>query len=273
MNIKDAAITFLGSGNMAEALVAGLIRTQTVKRENIMTTDIDSKRLELLKSKYSIKTTDDNIKAVERADIVILAVKPQVLEGLLEEAAPVLTDKKLIISIAAGVRTEKIEKFAGKKLRLIRVMPNLPALIQKGVSVLLKSSNAGKKDLSYAEKILSAVGETLEVEDESLLDAVTALSGSGPAYFFYFIEALIKAGETCGLSQDISRKLALATAMGAVAYLSETKEDPAQARVKVTSPGGTTEAALKSLGEKGFSEIVIEAVKSAEKRSRELSQG
>lgn len=272
MKFKEKTIAFLGAGNMAEALISGILKNQLVPTDKVIATDIVASRLKQIAEKYGIQGVSSSQEAVKRGSVLILAVKPQNLKELFQEIATLLTPEKLVISIAAGVRTEKLEKLAGKKLRLVRAMPNMAALVQSGVAGLFQGPNASQDDLDVALAILSAVGKAIQVEKEEALDAVTALSGSGPAYFFYFIEALKEAGLKLGLSEEIADTLVMGTAQGALKLLTETKETPAELRKKVTSPGGTTEAALKVLIEKKFSSLIEEAIQAANKRSQELSQ-
>jgi len=272
LSLKYKTITFLGAGNMAEALMIGILKAQLAPKENIVATDVQASRLAQVVQSLGIQPCDSNQEAVKRGSIIVLAVKPQNLKELMEEISSELTSEKCVISIAAGVRTEKLEALAKKKLRLIRVMPNMAALVQKGVAALFKGPNATDEDLEIAKSLLSAVGKVLEVTKEDQLDAVTALSGSGPAYFFYFVEALKEAGLHLGLSEKVVHTLVLGTAEGAVELLNRSTDSPAELRKKVTSPGGTTEAALKVLMEKKFVELLKNALQAAADRSKELSQ-
>lgn len=257
---------------MAEALIGGLLQTGLFKKEKILATDVQPQRLELMRHKFGINVSASNLEAVQKGNILLIAVKPQNLKDLLGEVGRAVDLKKLVISIAAGVRMGKIEQLAGRELRLIRVMPNMPALVRSGISVFVRGKNASAEDAQTAKQILEAVGEVLETEQEEILDAVTALSGSGPAYFFYFIEALTQAGVKLGLSSQMAARLAQATGAGALKLLQETKESPADLRRKVTSPGGTTEAALKVMEAKGLNDLIQQALQAATERSRQLSQ-
>ena len=236
----------------------------------IIAADVRPERLGDLAKTFGIRTMNDNVKAVADADIVLLAVKPQQMSAVLAPLESAATVRKLFISIAAGVTTARIEGELGGKVRVVRVMPNTPALVGAGAAALAKGAYATEDDLATAESILGAVGITVRVE-ERLIDAVTALSGSGPAYVFYVTEAMIKGGVAAGLDEALAKKLAIQTVYGAAKLLVESGEEPESLRRKVTSPGGTTEAALKVMSERKLVEIFAEAIKAAEQRSRELS--
>jgi pyrroline-5-carboxylate reductase len=270
MSLKNKTIAFLGAGNMGEALIRGLLTAKTVAPSQIIATDVRPDRLDSLAKTFSIRTAGDNVKAVADADIVMLAVKPQQMSAVLAPLKSAATVRKLYISIAAGVTTARIENELGGKVRVVRVMPNTPALVGAGAAALAKGAYATGDDLTMAELILGAVGTVVRVE-EKFIDAVTALSGSGPAYVFYVAEAMIKAGVAAGLDEALAKKLAIQTVYGSAKLLVESGEDPESLRHKVTSPGGTTEAALKVMSERKLTEIFVEAIKAAEQRSRELS--
>ena len=204
------------------------------------------------------------------ADVVLLAVKPQQMSAVLAPLKSAISNRTVFISIAAGMTTGRIEAELGGKARVVRVMPNTPALVGAGAAALAKGAHATDDDLTTAEAILGAVGITVRVE-EKFIDAVTALSGSGPAYVFYVAEAMIKAGVAAGLDEALARKLAVQSVYGAGKLLVESGEKPEALRRKVTSPGGTTEAALKVMSERKLAEIFTEAIRAAEQRSRELS--
>ncbi len=272
MKLSKTRITFLGAGNMAEALISGILSSKLLPANQIYACDIDSDRLTYLKGKYGVESASSAKEAVQQAQIIFLAVKPQNLEELLNEIGTELDSEKLIISIAAGVRVSKLEKFAGRELRVVRVMPNLPALIQAGVSALFLGKQAERKDMDVALTLLQAVGEVVEVGKEEDLDAVTALSGSGPGYLFYFAEALHQAGVDSGLSEEIVEKLVTATLLGSSKLLSESKDSAATLRQKVTSKGGTTEAALNEMERQKFVPLIQKSIAAAVKRSEELSQ-
>jgi pyrroline-5-carboxylate reductase len=264
MNLKTKTIAFLGAGNMGEALIRGLLKAQLVPPQQIVAVDVRPDRLEQLHRELGVRTAAE----LPAADVVVLAVKPQQLSTAVSSARS--TPATLYVSIAAGVTTNRIEVMLGNKARVVRAMPNTPALVGAGAAGLCRGTHATDEDLAVAEMILGAVGVAVRV-DEKLLDAVTALSGSGPAYVFYVTEALIKGGIEAGLSRELARQLALQTVAGAAKLMTESGEAPAELRRKVTSPGGTTEAALKVMADRKLTEILVEAMQAAARRSRELA--
>jgi pyrroline-5-carboxylate reductase len=268
MSLKNNTIAFIGAGNMAEALIRGLLANKVLPASRIIATDVRLERLEELKKALGIRIATDNAVAAREADLIVLAVKPQQMSSVLSGLR--LPVSSLFVSIAAGVTTARIEREVGGKPRVIRVMPNTPALVGAGAAALAKGKYATDNDLQTAETILKAIGVTVRV-DEKLFDAVTALSGSGPAYVFYVAEAMIQAGIEAGLPAEVAKKLTLQTVFGAGKLLVESSDAPDALRKKVTSPGGTTEAALKVLSERNLIGIFKDAIKAAEKRSRELS--
>ncbi len=270
MSLQNRTVAFIGAGNMGEALIRGLLAARTVSPARIIAADVRAERREFLVKTFGVQAIDDNAEAVKAADIVLLAVKPQQMGEVLAGFKSVMTGSKLIVSIAAGVNTARIERELGGKARVVRVMPNTPVLVGAGAAALAKGTYATDEDLVTVESIFGAVGISVRVE-EKLLDAVTALSGSGPAYVFYVTEAMIKAGVAAGLDEAVAKRLAIQTVYGAGKLLVESKDEPESLRRNVTSPGGTTEAALKVMNDRKLEEIFAEAIKAAEKRSRELS--
>lgn len=276
-------IGFIGGGNMGEAMLGALIRKGLFGADRIRVSDVSDDRRAYLADTYGVSVTTDNAALFTESDLVILSVKPQhmteVLEGIVNAPDYAISRRKLVISIAAGVRISVIESIlygplaedARKRLPVIRVMPNTPALVGAGISGMSPNAHAGSEDLDVCRNILAAMGQVVDF-DESDLDAVTALSGSGPAYVFYFIEALTAAGVEVGLSRGKSETLAVATVNGAVKLLMERAETPENLRRKVTSPGGTTEAALKVLMENRFMDHITAAIRAATERGRELSR-
>jgi len=265
-------IGFIGGGNMAEALIKGVITAKLYKPEDIFVSDIKQDRLIYL-SKYHIRLAANNAEAAGKADILVLAVKPQDMIQALQSIKVAVRADTLVISIAAGKRVADIAKILGETAMIVRVMPNTPALIGEGASALFANDKA-KPMLASAERIFSAVGTAVVVEDEGLIDVVTAVSGSGPAYYFLLMEEMIKAGAELGLPEDLAKDLVLQTAKGAalLAVDADKKhEPPAELRRKVTSPGGTTAAAMKVFELRNFKRLVAEAIEQACKRSRELS--
>jgi len=268
--MTNKKIGIIGCGNMGEALLASLAGI-VEKSTALMVSEFDAKRRGYLQGKYRMIVETDNNEVVKFADVIIVAVKPKDFEGLLKnEICCGVSGEKIVISIAAGVTTKYIESVIGKDIPVIRAMPNMGALIGHAVSSLSAGSSVKKADMELAKEIFSSIGDVVEV-DERLVDAVTAVSGSGPAYFFYFIESLYEVAEELGLPREIAKKLVLKTALGSVKLLHDLKEEPASLRKKVTSKGGTTEAAFKVLERKKVKHIIKAAVKEACKRSKELS--
>jgi len=270
MNLRNKTIAFIGAGNMGEALIRGLLAAKTVPSSRIIAADVRAERREHFMSSVGVQAINDNAEAVKAADIVLVAVKPQQMSEVLAGIKSAMSDSKLVVSIAAGVTTARVERELGGRVRVVRVMPNTPALVGAGAAALAKGANATDDDLTTAERILGAVGIVVRVE-ESLMDAVTALSGSGPAYVFFVTEALSRAGVAAGLDEALAKKLAIQSVSGAAKLMVESGEEPESLRHKVTSPGGTTEAALKVLGEGKLVDLFARAILAAQKRSRELS--
>ncbi len=275
---------FIGGGNMAEAFIRALIRAKIAVPSSIFVSDVDPARLKALRNAYSgLATTRDNRQVFLACDAVIFSVKPQDLPWILSELSETGPSrslrKKLVVSIAAGFPLRKIEAVlypplseAGRKrLPIIRVMPNTPAQVLSGISGMSPNRYATRQDVRTTRKILSAMGWVLEFKEKDL-DAVTALSGSGPAYVFYFIEVLTEAGVCAGLDKDAATTLTIQTFRGALDLLQERRESPAKLRREVTSPGGTTEAAFRVMDKGRVGPLLIEAVLAATRRSRELGR-
>jgi pyrroline-5-carboxylate reductase len=275
-------IGFIGSGNMGEAMMSAILKAGLFDPDKVLAGDISESRLRDMEKKFGIRTTSSNFMVFKACDVVVLAVKPQQMTRILEDLLPDMRreafNRKLIISIAAGITINKLEKLlysdldpgAKKNLAIIRVMPNTPALVLSAMSAMAANTNCSDEDIQTARSILGAMGKVLEVEEEQL-DGVTAMSGSGPAYFFYFIEAMIQAGTKLGFDSSVSSMLALETAAGAVKMLLELGEAPEDLRRKVTSPGGTTEAAVNIFNSREVQQSIIEGILAAAKRSKELS--
>lgn len=261
-------IAFVGAGKMAEAIISGLIHSKNTSNDNIIASDIDEARLSCLKKTYKIKTTSDNQKAIDSANTVVLSIKPQNFSEVLKELN--FSKAKLIISIAAGITLEYLESKIGQK-PIIRVMPNNPALVKKGISALAFGSYARKEDFKKALSIFSSVGEVVEVGEDKM-DAVTALSGSGPAFIYLIIESMIDAAESLGLLKATAEKLAFETIIGSVETIKKTGKHAKELRAMVTSPGGTTHAGLEVLEKSGFEQALKDAIIAAARRSSELSQ-
>lgn len=264
-------IAFIGAGNMAEALIKGLISTGAFKKSQIAASDVSKKRLDHLSSSYGIKTLSENAKAASESDIIVLSVKPNTVPKIIKEIKTKVSLKKIVVSIAAGVNVRAISKAIGKKAKIVRVMPNTPALVQQGASVLYCNENLTEEDTAAIKKVFEAVGLAYVVEDESLLNPVTGLSGSGPAFVSVFIEALSDGGVKMGLPRDMAHALSAQTVYGTAKMIIEGKSHPAEFKDKVSSPGGTTIEGLHKLEEGGFRSSAISAVEAATKRSKELS--
>jgi len=272
MSLKGKSVGFIGAGNMGEALIKGLIAASVLPGEAIAATDIRRDRVEFLAKQFRIKTPADNGELVRGADVVILAVKPQIIAAVLREIAPAVSARTLLISIAAGVSTNTLRTGLGKAARVIRVMPNTPALVLEGVTAIAKGTGLEPDDLDTAREIFQAVGKAVVV-DEELMDAVTGLSGSGPAYVAIVIEALADGGVKMGLDRATAMTLATQTVLGSARLLLETGLHPGALKDMVSSPGGTTIAGIGALEEGGIRTTFIKAVERATGRSRELGKG
>lgn len=257
-------IGFIGGGNMAEALIKG-ITAQGIK--GILVSEPREERRKYLQQTYGIKTTESNKDVASLCSIIILAVKPQNMRAVLDEISDLVTEEKTVVSIAAGITLSYLQSRLRTK-RLIRVMPNTPALVQEGMSVMSLCECFSDKDISTVREMLMSIGKVLTLP-EKYMNAVTALSGSGPAFIAFFIEAMIKAGESMGISKDNATELVVQTLIG-TARMIETGLPPQKVREMVTSPGGTTEAGLKAFEEKGFNDVVYYALKKALERAEEL---
>ncbi len=269
--MKSKTLAFIGCGNMAASLINGLV-ADGYDPTKIMASDPDSEKLAHITGLCGINSTTDNSEAVEFAQVVVMAVKPQALEQIANGIAPAVhKTKPLIISIAAGVLEQDLENWLGGDVALVRTMPNTPAMIQVGATALHANPRVGTEQKDLAETILRAVGLTLWVEDESMIDVVTALSGSGPAYFFLVMEAMESAAAELGLPTETAHLLTLQTALGAARMAMESSDMPATLRERVTSPGGTTEAALQTFEDNGLRDIFMQALTKARDRSIELS--
>jgi pyrroline-5-carboxylate reductase len=269
--IEVKTIAFLGAGNMGGALIQGVLDKGFVSADCIWASDLLPQRIKYLKDKYHINITHDSRQAVDKANIIILAVKPQQLGLLLSEVRHLVDDAKLVISIAAGIPLSYLQTNLKENTRLIRVMPNMPALVGAGVTAICGGEYALADDLNISEELFSCVGEVVRV-DEGLMDAVTGLSGSGPAYVMVVIEALADAGVKLGLARDTALKLATQTVLGSAKLLKEKGLHPAQLRDMVASPGGTTIAGLCALEQGGLRAAIIDAVEKAARRSMELGR-
>lgn len=270
--LSTTNIAFIGAGNMASALAEGMLN-KGLDAKHIIMSDPSEERRAYVEQNLKVNTSDDNRAAAEQAEVIVLAVKPQVMSALLDDLHPVLKGKnKLILSIAAGITLDTLCKGLGKETALVRCMPNTPALVQTGATGLFANEHVSATQKTLAEAILQAVGITVWLDQEQQLDAVTALSGSGPAYYFLVMEAMIKAGETMGLTRDMAKQLTLQTALGAAKMAIQSDVEPEELRRRVTSPGGTTERAVQSLEKNQLVAIFGQALAAAKQRSEELGQ-
>jgi pyrroline-5-carboxylate reductase len=271
MSHFEQTIGFLGAGNMAEALIRGLLKGGHATPAQIVASGPRTERMAELHQKFGIVTTQSNIELVQNADILVLSVKPQIMRSVLEEISGSIKPGALIVSIAAGVPISAIESRMPTGTRVIRTMPNTPALVDAGATAIARGGHATADDLEVAKRIFDAVGITV-VLDEYQLDAVTGLSGSGPAYIFLILEALSDAGVKVGLSRRTAQLLAAQTMLGSAKMLLETNEHPGLLKDMVTSPGGTAITGLHTLEAGGVRTTMINAVEAATKRSRELGE-
>jgi len=281
MNVKKK-LGFIGAGNMAEALARGLVENKVFKASELIASDVDAARRRKFKGALKIEVTTDNLKVLSSSRAVLFAVKPQTIDAVLTELARTAGGEgngasrsgglgaKLFVSIAAGVTLSRLEGALGA--RVIRVMPNAPAMVGQGMAALVRGRNATRADEAFALKIFRAVGDAVALKDEALLDAVTALSGSGPAYVYLFAKALADAAVAQGLPPELALRMALKTIRGAEENMRRSPMTAAELIRIVASPGGTTEAALKQLGADGFSDIVARAIHAAAERSRQLGR-
>lgn len=270
--MKHHSISFIGGGNMAGSLIGGLI-ADGYAPERLTVADVDEGKRERLRERFGIRAALSNAEAARHGDVLVIAVKPQMVEAVAQELAGVLRDgARLVISVAAGIRTESLAAWLGGNLPVVRAMPNTPALVQSGATVLYANARVDAVQRETAESILRAVGLTQWVEDETLMDAVTALSGSGPAYFFLVMEALEQGAGKLGLPAELARLLTVQTAFGAAKMaLESTASGPGELRAQVTSPGGTTERALQVLRDGDLPGLFERALRAARERSVELS--
>lgn len=262
-------ICFIGGGNMAQALIGGLL-SRGLPTTRITVSDPVEQIRHVLEEK-GIQTTADNLEAIKNADVVVLAVKPQVLATVLQPLKGLLSDK-LVISIIAGAEIQTISDLIGGSQRIVRVMPNTPALVQTGAHGIYASEAVGKQDRELTSQILAATGLTIWLDNEAQIDAVTAVSGSGPAYFFYLMESMIRAGKNLGLEEKVATALTLQTALGAAQIAITSSNSPSELRKNVTSPNGTTQAALEVFDRAQISQNIQAALAAAQKRSQELAQ-
>lgn len=270
--MDNCTIAFIGCGNMSRSLIGGLI-ANGVNTNHLLASDPDNDQRNAVSDQFGITTLENNNDAVESADVIVLAVKPQVMHEVVSGLAGFIKGKsKLIISIAAGVKLVSIMEWLEGPTAVIRVMPNTPALIQAGAAALYANQHATDTQKNTAEAMMRSVGTAIWLDTEDQMDIVTALSGSGPAYFFYFMETMEKAAIEMGLNNDSARLLTIETALGAAKMALLSSSDPAVLRKQVTSPGGTTEQALNTFIQGKMDDLIKEAMEAAKQRSIELSQ-
>jgi pyrroline-5-carboxylate reductase len=263
-------IGIIGCGNMGGTIAKGLIKKKLFKKQNVFVCDKDKKKLAQLKKAIKVKSICPSDELVKKADIIILAVKPKDFDRILQKISKVIGTDKLVVSVAAGISTSHIEYYLGHA-PVIRVMPNLAVVVATGMSAICKGKFSRKQHLALTEKIFRSIGKTVVVP-EPLMNAVTAVSGSGPAYVFEVMEDMIKAAMKAGLSKDISEELVKQTVFGSAKMVIEGKDAPVVLRDRVTSPGGTTEAALQHMKKHHFSAVLIEAIQKAKRRAKELGR-
>ena len=270
--MKDISICFIGGGNMAASLIGGLV-ADNFNPAHITVADPNPEALQALAARYGIQTQADNAGAIAGADVVVLAVKPQVLKTVAESLATAMqATQPLVVSVAAGIRSDDLARWLGGNVAVVRAMPNTPALIQTGATGLFANTAVKNGQRNLAESILRAVGLTLWVDDEAQMDTVTALSGSGPAYFFRIMEAMETAAAELGLSAETAHLLTLQTALGAAKMALESSDSVAKLRERVTSPGGTTEQGLRVLAENDIDGLMAKVLQAAKVRSQELAE-
>lgn len=264
-------IGFIGAGNMAEAIIRGILESKSAKKRDITASDKDGERLTYISREYGIATVHENRDVVQNSDYVFLSVKPGVINPVLSEIKNIAISKKIFISIAAGISTSSIKKAVGKNIRLIRVMPNAASFALEGASVVYFGEEFSQDEKQSALGLFNSFGVTYEIESENFMDAVTGLSGSGPAFVSIFVESLADAGVKMGLSRDLALKLAIQTVYGSSKLMMESGKHPGEVKDMVSSPGGTTISGVHKLEEKGFRDAVISAVEAATLRSMQLS--
>jgi pyrroline-5-carboxylate reductase len=265
-------IAFVGAGNMAEAMIAGLVHGKLLQGSQMAASDIDASRLEWLKCTYGIQTTGSNRDGVTGAQVIVLAVEPQVLDEVLTDIAPVVVPNTVIISVAAGYPIARIARHLSTASRIVRAMPNTPSVIREGVTAIAFNEGLSNQDVTLARSLFAAIG-TVTVVSERLMDVVTGLSGSGPAYVFVMIEALADGGVKMGLPREAALLLATQTVAGAAQLVLESREHPGVLKDRVASPGGTTIAGLYALERGCLRATVMSAVEAASRRSAELASG
>jgi pyrroline-5-carboxylate reductase len=264
-------IVFIGGGNMASCLIGGML-AKGFPKQQILVSEPNNASRERIASTYGVEVTEDNLSAVSSAQIILLAVKPQVMSQVAQNLASALSHQPIIVSIAAGVPVSALQSWLGEQLKIVRAMPNTPAMVQTGATGLFANQPLSFEEQTTVESIFNAVGYCCWVENEGLIDAVTAVSGSGPAYFFLVYEAMQKVAQELGLDTSTAEKLTLHTALGAAQLALSSDKPASELRRQVTSPGGTTQAAVESFQDQGIEEIFRRAMNSAADRALEMAK-
>ncbi len=263
-------IGFIGGGKMASAIIKGIINSGYFKKENIYVSDKNNEALHYLKDNYGVNTSNNNKEILKNADIILFAVKPFVIRDVLSEIKENITDKKIILSIAAGISTKTIEKIIGN-IPVIRIMPNTPALVNEGMSAVCKGTFAKEEHVKIAFNIFKSVGKVIEA-DEKYIDIITAISGSGPAFYYYIINEIAKSGQKLGMDYDTCLKLSAQTALGAAKMIMESGINPEQLIINVTTPGGCTAVGNDVLKDNNISDILFDTIEKTMKKAYELGK-
>ena len=269
--MNTVTLAFIGGGNMATSLIGGLLE-KGYPANNITVSDPLKENQDRLSQQFGINTTSDNNHAVAGADVIVLAVKPQVMQQVAQGIRAALAHKPMVISIAAGITISSLQTWLGQETPIVRCMPNTPALVQTGAAGLFANTQVSPVQQTLAGEILNAVGVSCWLDNEDEIDAVTAVSGSGPAYFFLIMEAMEQVGVELGLTQEVSRKLTLQTALGAAKMAIESDVDSAELRRRVTSPGGTTQRAIETFMDEGLTDLFRKAMTGAVVRAQEMAK-
>lgn len=267
----NKVIGFIGSGNMGQAMIGGIVKSNLVKSSNVIISGRDEKKLEVLKEKYGVLITTDSKEIAKKADIIVLAVKPNICDMIMKEIKECLSDDKIIVTIAAGKSIKDVENILGENVKVVRTMPNTPALVNEGMSAICPNKNISDEELNEVKDIFESFGKA-EVVDEYLIDSVIGVSGSSPAYVFMFIEAMADAAVLGGMARDKAYKFAAQAVLGSAKMVLESGKHPGELKDMVCSPGGTTIEAVKTLENKGFKSAVIDAMVNCMEKSKEMSK-
>lgn len=267
----EKVIGFIGSGNMGQAMIGGIIKSELVDSKNIIVSDLDQKKLDFIAGEYKTQVTTDSVELVKKSDIIFLAIKPNIYSIVLKQIKEYVTEGKIIISIAPGQTLESLEERLGKNIKIVRAMPNTPALVCEGMAAICKNSNVTAEELSFVKQLFESFGKAEEIS-EYLFDSVIGVSGSSPAYVFMFIEALADGAVIGGMPRDKAYKFAAQAVLGSAKMVLETGKHPGELKDMVCSPGGTTIEAVATLEKEGFRHAVIECVKDCMKKSAEMSK-